>query len=287
MQLSGLQRHYRGPSNPTFANHTPRHWVITGAGSPSQSPSPDMFGPTPGMNIGAGPVYDSAIMGQGPSSTTTADVDATDCQRDKIRKASSTIWREDSIQQHFEESTRCPSPVSPLIGDQTVPLSRPDSWSMHYACTTQAPYSNPTASSANEDKMITQTSLARLPKDNELYDLAFFLRTTGPAPPHRKPSKIQHPRRAVSGKTALRLLRLGGQKQNHQRHATPVQTAHERFVVVRIAIYHISANPSRLRLNRVVSNSGDYTIPDEGGLLADTHQSVPVGCEQKVSSTGK
>ncbi|KXT17214.1 hypothetical protein AC579_323 [Pseudocercospora musae] len=279
MQLSALHRHSRPPTNPTFANHTPRHALITTpAGSPSQSLPPDMFGPLPAMTIGPGPgpVYDRAIMGQASSSsdessdessssssTTTADVDAAG----NVRKASSTIWRQDSIQQHFEQTTRCPSPVSPLVEHQTLPLSTPDSWSMHYACTTQAPYSTPTLS-ADEHKMITQTSLARLPKDNELYDLAFFLRTTGPAPPHRKPSKIQHPTRAVSGKAALRLLRLRGQKQHHQRHPMPVQTAHE-------------------RLNRVVSNSGDYTIPDEGGLLADTHQSVPVACEQKLSSTGK
>lgn len=218
--------------------------MITATASPSQSPSPEMLGLGPGMTIGAGPVYGHATMGQGPSTTTT-DATFADIQRGKIRKATSTIWREDSIEQHFEESTRCPSPVSPLIEQQTVPLSRPDSWSMHYHCTTQAPYSNPAAISS-DDNMITQTSLLRMPKYSDMYDLAFFLRTTGPAPPHRKPSKIEHPRRAVSGRNALRLLRLGGQKQQQRhRYATPVQTAHERSVLFVLRCVAFSLIPIR------------------------------------------
>ena len=135
-----------------------------------------MVGPT-GMAFGAGPLYTRAVMGQGPSAA----------EREHARKASSTILREDSI--YVEES------------DNT---SQPDLWSMHYDCTSQAPYSP-----RPNDQMMTQASLLHLPKENASHDLAFFLRTTGPTAPHRRPSKIESPRRAVAGrKDALRFLKI-------------------------------------------------------------------------------
>ncbi|KAI5369435.1 hypothetical protein Slin14017_G003140 [Septoria linicola] len=106
--------------------------------------------------------------------------------------------------------------------------------------------------------MNTQTSLARLPKDNPSHDLAWFLKNTAPPAPHRKPSKVDHPRRAVSGKNALRLFRNGGAPQKRPR-VSLIQSAHD-------------------RLNGI--------LRDEGGLLPGIVE-VPRNCQQKISSTGK
>lgn len=167
MQLSGLHRRNHAP---TFVNHTPRKITVQDF---SQS-GPEMLGPT-GMAISAGPLYVNAIMGQAPSAA----------ERDYARKASSTILREDSI--HVEESENLPTP---------------DSFSIHHDCTSQAPYST-----SQDDEMITQASLLHLPKDNPSHDLAFFLQTTGPTAPHRRPSKIEGPRYGKHApKNALRFL---------------------------------------------------------------------------------
>lgn len=92
---------------------------------------------------------------------------------------------------------------------------------MNYDCTTQAPYSS---SSKRDDRMITQSSLVNLPHSAKSYDLAFFLRTTGPTAPHRRPSKVEAaPKRSVSGRTAFRFLKRG-----QKRDATPVQSASDR-----------------------------------------------------------
>jgi len=145
------------------------------------------------MAIGAGPSYVNAIMGHAPSVA----------EREHVRKESLQITARHDID--VEES-------------EQPPVSRPDSWSMHYDRTDQAPYcSNVT------DKMMTQTSLLNLPKDNESRDLAFFLRTTGPTAPHRRPSKIERPPRAIAtSRNALRFLKFG-----NKRSATPVPSASE------------------------------------------------------------
>lgn len=134
------------------------------------------------MAVGAGPLYVNAVMGQAPSAA----------QRDHVRKTGLQITTRHDID--VEESEQ---------------PSRPDSWSMHYDRTDQAPYS--LNSSAD---MLTQTSLLNLPKDNPSRELAFFLKTTGPTAPHRRPSKIeQNPRRNVpTPKHALRFLKLGNKR---------------------------------------------------------------------------
>lgn len=170
---------------------------------------------------GAGPLESEAstTMGQAHSATAQA-------KTEKLRRRSSTtILREDSIQQTFENNP-CPSPAS----ENTPALSGSNSsWSMHYDCANQLPYStaHTLAGSSNVDTMNTQTSLARLPKDNPSHDLAWFLKNTAPPAPHRKPSRADHPHRAVSGKNALRLLRNGsGQQKKHR--VSLIQTAHDR-----------------------------------------------------------
>ncbi|KAF2159535.1 hypothetical protein M409DRAFT_60747 [Zasmidium cellare ATCC 36951] len=245
MQLSAVQQQRRKANVPTFANHTPRAWEITATDPSSQSPGlPDMFGAPTGMTIGAEPGY-CVNMGQAPSSSSSSNA----YERERIRKASSTILREDSIQQRFESASTTTTDEH-YWSSTTVPLSREDSWSMNYDCTTQAPYSN---SSKRDDDMITQSSLVNLPHSAKSYDLAFFLRTTGPTAPHRRPSKVEPPKRSVSGKNAFRFLKRG-----QKRDVTPVQSASDRLVDV--------------SLNGV--------LRDEGGLLLDC-------VEQKVSWTGK
>lgn len=191
MQLSGLHRRHPAPA---FINHTPKDFEITSL-DPSLSSELFFAGPT-GMAVGAAPFYTEDNMGQAPSAV----------EREALRKASSTILREDSIVQTEED---CGS------------YSRPDSWSMHHTCTNQAPYSDPT-----KDMMMTQESLLRASKANTSHDLAYFLRTTGPTAPHRRPSKLSHSKRgAATSKQPFRFL-----KMVPRRPTDPVVRAHDRFV---------------------------------------------------------
>jgi hypothetical protein len=135
--------------------------------------------------LGAGPLYTNAVMGQMPSAQ----------QRENVRKASSTILREDSIKVERHDD------IHASFGEQD---SRPDS--LHYARTDQPPYVK-----SVDDKMMTQTSLLHLPKGNASHDLAYFLKTTGPNAPSRRPRKVDdHPRRAMSAsKNVLKWLKVG------------------------------------------------------------------------------
>lgn len=131
------------------------------------------------MAVGAGPLYTNAIMGQAPSAV----------ERENVRKASSTILREDSI----------------LIEEESSDVSRPDSWSLNCDDTSQAPYTI-----GKDDKMMTSTSLLTLPRENASHELAWFLKNTGPTAPHRRPREISQPKRAVAApKNAFRFLKLG------------------------------------------------------------------------------
>lgn len=190
MQLSA-HPHRRTPA-PAFIDHTPRlpgDYEIIARASPSQSS--DMFSGAAGVGVAAlaaGPLYTNAVMGQTPSAQ----------QREHVRKASSTIVREDSIKVELHDDLHA------SLGEQE---SRPDS--LHYARTDQPPYVNGT-----DDKMMTQTSLLHLPKSNASHDLAYFLKTTGPNAPSRRPRKIENqPRRAMSAsKNVLKWLK-GGQRR--------------------------------------------------------------------------
>ena len=127
--------------------------------------------------FGAGPLYTNAIMGQAPSAA----------EREQARKASSTILREDSIRDEKSDN-----------------VSLPDSWSMHYDCTNQAPYST-----VDDQHTKARADLHRATKDDRLHDLVKFLNDTGPLPPHRRPSKIEHSSRTVARKKkAMQFLKL-------------------------------------------------------------------------------
>lgn len=187
MQLSG--QHRRHPlRTPTFVDHTPKEFEIIPI-NPSQSP--EIFGSS-NMPLKIALPYSNSIMGQGPSVL----------ERDGARKPSGSILREDSIK----------------IEEETGDVSRPDSWSIHCARTDQAPYLTGKRQK-DDDDMNTTTSLPRVPRDNASHDLAFFLRTTGPTAPHRRPSKVEHPGRAAAPKTALRFFKR--QKRSPVPHTAP------------------------------------------------------------------
>ncbi|KAI7092516.1 hypothetical protein KC352_g40262, partial [Hortaea werneckii] len=219
MQLSG--QHRRHPlRTPAFVDHTPKEFEIVSI-SPSQSP--EIFGSS-NMPLKISLPYSNSIMGQGSSVL----------ERDGARKPSGSILREDSIK----------------IEEETGDVSRPDSWSIHCARTDQAPYLTGKRQKDDDDDMNTTTSLPRVPRDNASHDLAFFLRTTGPTAPHRRPSKVEHPGRAAAPKTALRFFKR--QKRSPVPHTAPFD-----------------------RFNGV--------LRDEGGLLHE----IPDGVEQRSTSAGQ
>lgn len=183
MQLSAHP--HRRAAALAFLDHTPREFEITAPVNSSRPPDTFADAADMGMGIaalGAGPLYTNAIMGQSPSAQ----------QREQVRKASSTILREDSIK------VECSDDVHTPFGEQE---SRPDS--LHYARMDQPPYARST------DRVTTPASQA---KDKfPTHDLAFFLKTTGPNPPNRRPRKVDdHPRRAMSAsKNVLKWLKVG------------------------------------------------------------------------------
>lgn len=194
--------HRRRPA-PAFLDHSPRVFEITAPFSPSQSPvSFSGAGEASAdMPLGAGPLYTNAIMGSTPSAE----------QRENVRKASSTILREDFIQVELHDQDRDDSTTTDTtLCAGSTQIERPEScrswWSTTFDRTDQAPYTTRAAATMN-----TQTSMTRLPKANASHDLAFFLKTTGPTAPHRRPSKLEHhPGRPVSvSKNALRFLKVG------------------------------------------------------------------------------
>jgi hypothetical protein len=111
-------------------------------------------------------------------------------------------------------NTRSPSASIQTIRQQVVPHNtskvassaryRPDSWSIHYDYTDQAPYT-----ARSNDGLTGPTGLPNISEGNASYELAEFLRTTAPKPPHRKPSKIDLPgRAAMASQHASHLIKL-------------------------------------------------------------------------------
>ncbi|KAK1825186.1 hypothetical protein LTR12_000475 [Friedmanniomyces endolithicus] len=150
-----------------------------------------------GKSLALGPAYKKeTAMGQATSGV-ERESSSSSSEPHRHQPSITTIVQEDSIQQIDEE------PSSPCY-----PQSRPDScWSIHCDRTDQAPYSL----GKHTGEMMTSTSLLGLPRKNPSADLAFFLQTTGPVAPHRRPSKAEHrPRSGVATPTkkALHFLKL-------------------------------------------------------------------------------
>ena len=198
------------------------------------------------MAIGAGPSYTNAVMGQAPSAV----------EREKARKASSSILRQDCIQIEVSDS-----------------YSPSGSWSMHFDRTDQAPYSSKDDNNEKDDDMMTQNSLLCPNPAMQSYKLAQFLRTTGPTAPHRRPSKLDRPRTAVyRTRNALRFLKL---KQRRSR--TPTSESYEQFV---------SRSPKQ-DPHQQDANFDRLNLQDDGGLLEQAEeQPLSRRVKQKVSSEG-
>lgn len=70
------------------------------------------------------------------------------------------------------------------------------------------------------DKMMTQTNLLVLPPSNPSYQMAYFLKTTGPV---KEPPKKDAKTKRIS--SAMRIF-----KNSNRRPSDPLTTAHKRFV---------------------------------------------------------
>ncbi|KAK1094446.1 hypothetical protein LTR48_000321 [Friedmanniomyces endolithicus] len=190
-----------------------------------------------GKSLALGPAYKKeTAMGQ---ATSGVERESSSSEPGHHQPSITTTVREDSIQQIDEE------PSSPCCTQ-----SRPDScWSIHCDRTDQAPY----ALGKHAGEMMTSTSLLGLPRKNPSADLAFFLQTTGPVAPHRRPSKAEHrPRSGV---------------------ATPTKKA----------LHFLKLRPRRAKKTFVTPYDrleDSLNFRDEGGLLLD-------GVEQRQTSSGQ
>lgn len=186
MHLSGVPRRR---SVAPFSNHTPRPFEVQGSGA--ARPSSKMFGPA-GITADPASVRTPA---QQVSSAQTASVTSSSAP-------SSGRWS-DLIDVHKDTAAalRDGSPPSDLSGS---PIHAPG----------QEPFL---------DKMMTQTNLLILPPSNPSYQMAYFLKTTGPV--EGKATKPMKPKRISS---AMRLF-----KQNSHRHPPEgLAAAHNKYVGV-------------------------------------------------------
>lgn len=177
MHLAGAGRH-RLPGPPGYkpANHTPRAFEVQALSHYEQQPHPTMFCPT-GMAVG--PVYLSSSTSQPPHQSKYA-----------------------SPREALSDNT-CPNhPTEPMRiaeASLTTPTSSPDG----------------KLERVEGDKMMTQTNLLVLPSSNPSYQMAYFLKTTGPSP--EPPSKANKTGRVSSmPRNAFRLFRSKDRKQSKQ-----------------------------------------------------------------------
>ncbi|TKA73687.1 hypothetical protein B0A55_05618 [Friedmanniomyces simplex] len=108
--------------------------------------------------------------------------------------------------------------------------------------------SSPLRPAQSAGGMMTSTSLLGLPRANASAHLAFFLSTTGPTPPHRRPSKAEPPGSGV---------------------ATPTKKA----------LHFLKLRPRRSK-KTFVRLEDSLEFRDEGGLLLE-------GVEQRQTSSGQ
>ena len=61
--------------------------------------------------------------------------------------------------------------------------------------------------------MMTSTSMLRVPVESQVRELADFLKYTGPPAPHRRPSKLERPKRGINApRRAFRFLKRGNKR---------------------------------------------------------------------------
>lgn len=169
---------------PPFANHTPRPFELQ---KNTTCPTSAMFGPT-GMALGS-------VLIQQPSQPQTKALDNIDntsgCSTgDSANHDTSTSSQR--VDSHNDDASR---PTSPKLSTGNRERN------------------------AYIDEMMTQTNLLVLPPSNPSYQMAYFLKTTGPSKePMRKTSK---PNRISS---AMRMLKPGKCKIPEA-----LATAHQRY----------------------------------------------------------
>lgn len=165
-----------------FSNHTPRPFEVQGPGT--QRPLPVMFGST-GLMVS-------------PSSVPHA---AQDVSRESTCDSNTS---EDGI----------------VLG--SLMSSHQNTQSQDESCTTSSGFSVASTQAHSRepflDKMMTQTNLLVLPLSNPSYQMAYFLKTTGPVA-ERKPGKG---RRLSS---AMRLFRSSTRRPSEN-----LTAAHKRYV---------------------------------------------------------
>ncbi|KAK4569658.1 hypothetical protein LTR86_003423 [Recurvomyces mirabilis] len=100
-----------------------------------------------------------------------------------------------------------------------------DSFSLNHTDSTQAPYAT-----INHDEMMTSTSMLWLPRDNVTRELTDFFRYYGPTEPHRRPSKLEPPKRGINApRKALRFLKRGNKR---------ARDLAAQYGLLRILLYH-------------------------------------------------
>ncbi|KAK4901039.1 hypothetical protein LTR49_027351, partial [Elasticomyces elasticus] len=213
--LSGLHR--QRSTTPSFVNHSPRHFEIT---SVSPSYPSMMFGRRNGVSRSAGPLHTDATIAQVTSAV----------EWDSIRYSPScSILGKDAIKIEEEPSSE-------------VSASRPVSWSTHRDRTDQAPY----VPAKDVGNMMTSTSLLGLPQNNDSAQLAFFLKTTGPSAPHRRPTKVEEPKPGVDApKKVLQFL-----KRRLKRSKKTWLGAHRTWATICVRTVHLTYDLAGLIANR-------------------------------------
>ena len=171
-----------------FSNHTPRAFEVRAARR-HQADS-IMFGPT-GMAVGP---FITPTVGTtyAPRRTKSTSKPNTDSHTKSIDTAAERV-RSDSVV--------APAPLE-IPRSPDIPTTEPD------------------------NKMMTQTNLLVLPSSNPSYQMAYFLKTTGPLAENQA-QEIKAKRVSSMPKSALRMF-----KSKDRRSSKSLAIAHQRFVFV-------------------------------------------------------
>lgn len=184
-----------------FSNHTPRPHEVQDPGH--SRPFSAMFGPT-GMAVGpvlvpltAPTISETPIPAKAQSRRPADDTSSSDKQLIHRGSLMALSQREDAITTSSQQES-----ASRLLSSGLAVAQQ-------QACSHEEPFL---------DKMMTQTNLLVLPPSNPSYQMAYFLKTTGPSPePLHKP-------RGKRISSAMRLFR-----SNNRRHSANLTAAHQRY----------------------------------------------------------
>jgi hypothetical protein len=144
-----------------------------------------------------------------------------------------------------------------------------DSWSIHYDNTSQAPYI-----ARSDDGLGGSKGLSKIPEGTASYELAEFLRTTAPNPPHRKPSKFDMPAKTTTASQhASHFMKLV--------HKSSIASSSRKKSVLCYLIIPRNHADSRLRLGSLLHRKGSSTTADKQDILPSK------SFKQEVSRAGE